>query len=30
MLPPGLAFNAMSDKALNASHSATLPKAYWD
>jgi alanine-glyoxylate transaminase / serine-glyoxylate transaminase / serine-pyruvate transaminase len=30
MLPPGLAFNAMSDKALNASHTATLPKAYWD
>jgi alanine-glyoxylate transaminase / serine-glyoxylate transaminase / serine-pyruvate transaminase len=30
MLPPGLAFNAVSDKALNASHTAKLPKAYWD
>lgn len=29
MLPPGLAFNALSDKALKASQSATLPKAYW-
>lgn len=29
MLPPGLAFNALSDKALNASQNATLPKAYW-
>ena len=30
MLPPGLSFNALSDKAINASHTATLPKAYWD
>ncbi|MGE3509402.1 MAG: alanine--glyoxylate aminotransferase family protein [Vicinamibacterales bacterium] len=29
MLPPGLAFHAISDKALNASHRATLPKSYW-
>lgn len=29
MLPPGLAFNAISDKAINASHTATLPKSYW-
>jgi alanine-glyoxylate transaminase/serine-glyoxylate transaminase/serine-pyruvate transaminase len=30
MLPPGLSFNAISDKALNASHTATLPKSYFD
>jgi alanine-glyoxylate transaminase / serine-glyoxylate transaminase / serine-pyruvate transaminase len=30
MLPPGLAFNAVSDKALEASKKARLPKAYWD
>jgi alanine-glyoxylate transaminase/serine-glyoxylate transaminase/serine-pyruvate transaminase len=30
MLPPGLSFNAISDKALNASHAATLPKSYFD
>ena len=30
MLPPGLGFNAMSDKALAANKRATLPKAYWD
>jgi alanine-glyoxylate transaminase/serine-glyoxylate transaminase/serine-pyruvate transaminase len=30
MLPPGLSFNAISDKALAASASATLPRAYWD
>lgn len=30
MLPPGLAFNAVSDKALKAARSATLPKSYWD
>ena len=30
MLPPGLSFNAISAKALAASKSATLPKAYWD
>ncbi|MDP9114618.1 MAG: aminotransferase class V-fold PLP-dependent enzyme [Acidobacteriota bacterium] len=30
MLPPGLGFNAMSDKALAASKSAKLPRSYWD
>ncbi len=30
MLPPGLGFNAVSEKALAASKKATLPKAYWD
>jgi len=30
MLPPGLSFNAVSDKALHAARSAALPKAYWD
>jgi len=29
MLPPGLAFNAVSKKALAASKSARLPRAYW-
>jgi alanine-glyoxylate transaminase/serine-glyoxylate transaminase/serine-pyruvate transaminase len=29
MLPPGLSFNAMSKKALAASHSARLPRSYW-
>ena len=29
MLPPGLGFNAVSEKALAASKSAKLPKAYW-
>ena len=29
MLPPGLSFNAISDKALAASKTATLPRAYW-
>lgn len=29
MLPPGLGFNAISKKALEASKQATLPKAYW-
>jgi alanine-glyoxylate transaminase/serine-glyoxylate transaminase/serine-pyruvate transaminase len=29
MLPPGLSFNAVSEKALAASKSARLPKAYW-
>lgn len=29
MLPPGLSFNAVSDKASAASRSAKLPKAYW-
>ena len=30
MLPPGLSFNAISDKALEASKSAGSPKSYWD
>jgi alanine-glyoxylate transaminase/serine-glyoxylate transaminase/serine-pyruvate transaminase len=30
MLPPGLAFNAISKKALAAHASASLPKSYWD
>ncbi|MEO8837004.1 MAG: aminotransferase class V-fold PLP-dependent enzyme [Caldimonas sp.] len=29
MLPPGIAFNALSPKALAAAASARLPKAYW-
>ena len=29
MLPPGLSFNAISEKALVASLSSTLPKSYW-
>jgi alanine-glyoxylate transaminase/serine-glyoxylate transaminase/serine-pyruvate transaminase len=29
MLPPGLSFNAVSAKALEASRSARLPRAYW-
>jgi alanine-glyoxylate transaminase/serine-glyoxylate transaminase/serine-pyruvate transaminase len=29
MLPPGLSFNAISNKALAASKSAKLPRAYW-
>ena len=29
MLPPGLSFNAVSDKALKASQSAKLPRSYW-
>jgi alanine-glyoxylate transaminase / serine-glyoxylate transaminase / serine-pyruvate transaminase len=29
MLPPGLSFNAVSDKALAAGKSSRLPKAYW-
>jgi alanine-glyoxylate transaminase/serine-glyoxylate transaminase/serine-pyruvate transaminase len=29
MLPPGLSFNAISAKALAASRSARLPRAYW-
>jgi alanine-glyoxylate transaminase/serine-glyoxylate transaminase/serine-pyruvate transaminase len=29
MLPPGLSFNAVSDKALGASRTARLPKSYW-
>ena len=30
MLPPGLGFNAMSEKALAASRTAGLPRSYWD
>ncbi len=29
MLPPGLSFNAISDKALAASSAAKLPRSYW-
>lgn len=29
MLPPGLSFNAVSEKALAASRQARLPKSYW-
>ena len=30
MMPPGLAFNALSDRALAASKVARLPRSYWD
>jgi alanine-glyoxylate transaminase / serine-glyoxylate transaminase / serine-pyruvate transaminase len=30
MLPPGLGFNAVSARAMEASKSARLPRAYWD
>jgi alanine-glyoxylate transaminase/serine-glyoxylate transaminase/serine-pyruvate transaminase len=30
MLPPGLSFNAVSDKAVAASKSAKLPRSYWN
>lgn len=30
MLPPGLSFNAISAKALEASKTAKLPRAYWE
>ena len=30
MVPPGLGFNAISDKALRASRTARLPRSYWD
>lgn len=30
MLPPGLSFNAVSDKALQASKTAGLPRSFWD
>jgi alanine-glyoxylate transaminase/serine-glyoxylate transaminase/serine-pyruvate transaminase len=30
MLPPGLSFNAISDKALAAHKAARLPRSYWD
>jgi alanine-glyoxylate transaminase / serine-glyoxylate transaminase / serine-pyruvate transaminase len=29
MLPPGLAFNALSSRAIEASKRSTLPKSYW-
>ena len=30
MLPPGLSFNAVNDKALHAAKSARMPRAYWN
>ena len=30
MLPPGLSFNAISERALEASRAAKLPRSYWD
>ena len=30
MLPPGLSFNAISEKALAANKAAKLPRSYWD
>lgn len=30
MLPPGLSFNAVSDRALKAAKTAKLPRSYWD
>src|SRR5690606_23843251 len=30
MLPPGLGFNAVSEKALAANKAARLPRSYWD
>ncbi len=30
MLPPGLSFNAISDRALAASRAARLPRSFWD
>jgi len=30
MLPPGLSFNAISEKALSANKTAKLPRSYWD
>ncbi|MBQ6643006.1 MAG: aminotransferase class V-fold PLP-dependent enzyme [Saccharopolyspora sp.] len=30
MLPPGLGFNAVSEKALRANEKAGLPRSYWD
>ncbi|HZD25415.1 MAG TPA: aminotransferase class V-fold PLP-dependent enzyme [Alphaproteobacteria bacterium] len=30
MMPPGLSFNAVSEKALKAAEQATLPRAYWN
>jgi alanine-glyoxylate transaminase / serine-glyoxylate transaminase / serine-pyruvate transaminase len=30
MIPPGLSFNALSEKALAANRTARLPRSYWD
>lgn len=30
MLPPGMSFNAISEKALRGNESARMPRAYWD
>ncbi|PYG25593.1 pyridoxal-phosphate-dependent aminotransferase family protein [Pelagimonas varians] len=30
MLPPGLSFNAVSEKALERAKSVTMPRSYWD
>lgn len=30
MLPPGLGFNAISEKALRANETARMPRSYWD
>ena len=30
MLPPGMSFNAVSEKALRATETARLPRSYWD
>jgi len=30
MLPPGMSFNALSEKALGANRNARLPRSYWD
>ena len=30
MLPPGLCFNAVSEKALRANQTSRMPRAYWD
>lgn len=30
MLPPGIGFNAISQKALDARKTSTMPRAYWD
>jgi alanine-glyoxylate transaminase/serine-glyoxylate transaminase/serine-pyruvate transaminase len=30
MLPPGMSFNAISEKALRATENARLPRSYWD
>lgn len=30
MLPPGLSFNAVSEKALEQAKSTTMPRSYWD